>query len=189
MAAKYWRRAYLQGIPNFSQPLSQSLLVFSSTLTGIANIGSGWSLVRGLFWWDFYVQAAPMAPSTSVEVGWWDYMQVVSGAWFTSVPALPSPGPTPLTDINESPEWYHWDPLLPTLPYYENTNPYLDVHFRNENAPLEIGSKRASNVSDENGLFLAYEINDPSGLVNTATSSGVYALGYTIYASCLFDGL
>lgn len=99
-----------------------------------------------------------------------------SGAWTTS--------PTPLTDtsppitIGELGDWGQWEYLYPTIDFVDTLTPQTAiVTWRPEGGTIDTQFRRAVAAPDGIDVWLPWEIQDGSGLINTTTSGVSYFLG------------
>lgn len=99
-----------------------------------------------------------------------------SGQWTTS--------PTPITDasppstLGELGDWGQWEYLYPTVDFVDTLTPQIAVMtWRPKSGTIDTQFRRAAPAGSGIDLWLAWEIQDGSGLINTTTSSVTYSLG------------
>lgn len=99
-----------------------------------------------------------------------------SGGWTTS--------PTPLTDASPPSttaslgDWGQWEYLYPTLDFVNTLTPQLALMtWRPKNGTIDTQFRRAVTHPTGIDLWLPWEIQDGSGLINTTTSGVTYHLG------------
>lgn len=98
------------------------------------------------------------------------------GGWTTS--------PTPLTDTSPPPttaslgDWGQWEYLYPTIDFVNTLTPQIAlVTWRPKNGTIDTQFRRAAPVTTNIDLWLPWEVQDGSGLINTTTSGVTYSLG------------
>lgn len=98
------------------------------------------------------------------------------GGWTTS--------PTPLTDASPPStlaslgDWGQWEYLYPTIDFVNTLTPQVAlVTWRPKSGTIDTQFRRAAPATTNIDLWLPWEIQDGSGLINTTTSGVTYNLG------------
>ena len=98
------------------------------------------------------------------------------GGWTTS--------PTPLTDASPPStlaslgDWGQWEYLYPSVDILDTLTPQVAlVTWRPKNGTIDTQFRRAAPHTTNIDLWMPWEIQDGSGLINTTTSGVTYNLG------------
>lgn len=109
-----------------------------------------------------------------------------SGGWTTS--------PTPLTDASppstlaELGDWGQWEYLYPTIDLIDTLTPQVAlVTWRPKGGTIDTQFRRTVAAPDGIDLWLPWEIQDGSGLINTTTAGVTYNLGARFAQAYAFE--
>jgi hypothetical protein len=149
-------------------PLAQSGLKISTGL-------SPSTLTRSRI--DLELSVLATGTGTGVAAGFWSEVLVVAALWWNDSSVVPSSSPTPITNINESPEYVFWDVLHPTVNYLDVATPTMAVTWKSSSGTIESFAQRKGEPTLHNTAWLTWEILDGSGLINTTSSGITYNLG------------
>lgn len=98
------------------------------------------------------------------------------GGWTTS--PTPLTDPTPPSTLAELGDWGQWEYLYPTVDFVDTLTPQVAlVTWRPKSGTIDTQFRRAAPLTTNIDLWLPWEIQDGSGLVNTTTSGVSYFLG------------
>jgi len=91
---------------------------------------------------------------------------------------------TPLTDANQSPEtpriggWGQWEYLYPTIDFIDTLTPQTAlITWRPKDKTIDTQFRRKQISASGIDLWMPWEIQDGSGLINTTTAGVTYNLG------------
>ena len=101
---------------------------------------------------------------------------------------------TPLTDANPPSElprignWGQWEYLYPTIDFVDTLTPQVAlITWRPKGGTIDTQFRRIQTNSSGIDLFMPWEIQDGSGLINTTTSGVSYNLGARFAQSWLVE--
>jgi hypothetical protein len=109
-----------------------------------------------------------------------------SGGWTTS--------PTPITDTSPPSttaslgDWGQWEYLYPTVDFVNTLTPQVAlVTWRPKNGTIDTQFRRAAGATTGIDLWMPWEIQDGSGLINTSTGGVTYNLGVRFAQSYAYE--
>lgn len=81
-------------------------------------------------------------------------------------------------NVNRFGDWGQWDYLYPSIDFVNTVTPQLAVvTWRPKNGTIDTQFRRANSGTGGFDLFMPWEIQDGSGLINTSTGGVTYELG------------
>jgi hypothetical protein len=174
-----WLRTYGQFIPNGATPTTANQ---NNLQTVGVSTGQSATTLRCRTDIELYLRIVGTGSSnidltvfheTLIAVG---VIASKSGGWTTS--------PTPLTDttppstLAELGDWGQWEYLYPSIDLLDTLTPQVAiVTWRPKNGTIDTQFRRAAPVTTGIDLWMPWEIQDGSGLINTTTSGVSYFLG------------
>lgn len=152
----------------------------------VFNPGTLYTLLRTRLQFFGYVIAS--GSGTGVQLQWWQDVIFNVGVWFDDSAVLPANSPTPITNNNVSPNWVLNSKLDPHLDSFDVASPSESVSWQPHAHDFDVAAERRGNVLSGAGVsvWLAYEVFDPSGIVNTTVAGLKYSLGVNYWLECLF---
>lgn len=172
MSTKNWFTAENTFPNNGATPLVQdSLMLF----TGNSNSTS----LRERLQIEFSVTAG--GAGSGVAVNWWQEVQIAVAAWRAMRSSPPATSPTPISApvLGPPEEWLTWDLLTPRVQVYDQLSPFLQITWNPPKGEIEAFSRRKCSASLTPTTWLAWEVNDPLGVINTTIAGNAYNLGCT----------
>lgn len=172
-------RTFGQFLPTGSTPLSANA---NNTMTAHNGAGVSYSSLRLRTDIELYVLAG--GGTTDVNLAFaYETLIVVGG--FESVAGALAISPTPLTDPVITPttngllDWGQWDYLYPEIQFVDINIPQLVlVTWRPTIPTIDTQFRRRTDQAAGIDLWMPWEIQDGSGLINTTDAGGnTYHLG------------
>lgn len=114
---------------------------------------------------------------TGVVEGWWTEVVVAVGLWPNANAVVPATSPTPLTNINDGTRWLLWDALSPEVQVNDIATPSQTVVWKYDSDVDETFSRITYEDPLLPSFWLAWEIDDGSGVINTTIGGIAYNLG------------
>lgn len=91
---------------------------------------------------------------------------------------IPLTNENPPANVNRFGDWGQWDYLYPSIDFVNTVTPQLAVvTWRPKNGTIDTQFRRANSGTGGFDLFMPWEIQDGSGLINTSTGGVTYELG------------
>lgn len=172
-------RTYGQFIPNGSTPLAPTTNNTASAVVG--GIGS-YSSLRVRTDIELYVLCQGTG-SNDIDLTVFHETLIVVGG-ITSVGGQWTNSPTPLTDasppivLGELGDWGQWEYLYPTIDFVNTLTPQIAlITWRPKGGTIDTQFRRRSDTIDGIDLWMPWEVQDGSGLINTFTAGVAYSLG------------
>jgi len=168
-----WLTAAGAELPSGATPLAQNALLLG-TFTG------GESIVRIRAQIQLTVAFVGSA-GNQVNFGVFNDTHAAAGLILFDTASPPATTPTPLSDPNGTGGqhgWAIWEPLYPSVAAFDPAAVETGViHMNTGNLLVDSESKRKTTPGHTPSLWLAWEINDASGLINNSVGGVTYALG------------
>lgn len=173
MVTRQWSRTGFQFLPDGTVPLAQSSVqVFSPA--------AGDSLLRIRTTLEIFVSAVS-STGNLINFQIETVARVVMGviAYDTASPPLASYLPiTNPTSTPGSSGWLQYEHMYPTVDWFKESDvETTNVTWRSDPITVDTQARRRTTVGNEPSVWLAWEIDDQSGLINTTTAGTTYALG------------
>lgn len=165
---RHWLRSGQVFLHNGSTPTTQDSVKLFTNVAGESTLRQ-----------RHHIQLSVVAggAGAGVDFGYWTECLVAVALWRNSGAIAPAVSPTPLTNINQSPEYLQWEILVPTLQLLDTATPSQVVTWGPKDGVIETFSHRKSELSLVTTTWLCWEILDPSGLINTTSAGITYNLG------------
>lgn len=174
----YWTRETVNSPAGGTTPLSlDNHISFTASHAGD-------SLLRTILDIEMFVLVS--GTGTGVLVKWWQEVFIMVGVWWENESPAPSVSPIPITDVTALPDWVIWNRLTPHVEIDDISSPTQTVFWRSLTGQIDVSSKRTDFAKNGSRVWLAYEIFDAVGVINTTVSSMTYDLGYNASLACLF---
>lgn len=151
--------------------------------TKVFNLPLGSTLLRSRLVFQAYVLVEGAA--TGVPLQWWQDVIVIAALWWNNDSVIPTISPTPITDTDVTPDWVCSEQCLPTVDVYDVATPSESVSWRYPGGVIDVETKRAHKTTTAPTLWLAWEIVDPEGLINTTVGTQTHSLGINAWLACL----
>lgn len=173
MVSRDWTRRWGQFLPDGSVPLVQGGIDLF-TITG------GASLLRARTTLELYVGIVSSSGSLiNFQVA--EVVTAAMGLIMYDSASPPAASATPLTDFADpagSSGWLQWEYMRPTVTYFKESDVETAVvTYRCDPLTIDTQARRRTTVGNVPSVWLAWELDDQSGLINTVTSGTTYALG------------
>jgi len=159
-------------------PLTQN-----AELLNTGPVGSSLLRVR----LDFRMYVSVEGSGGGFAEHWWQDVLAQVGVWWDSSAAAPSTSPTPITNPDPTPDWVINNTLYPHMDVYDVATPYEEVSWTSSTGTIDVFSKRRASSTQVNTLWLAWELNDPSSLINTTSGAFFYGLGCWWWFNALYE--
>jgi hypothetical protein len=170
-------RTFGQFIPNGSTPTAQNA---AETFTLAPVTGAAMSLLRTRTDIELYIRCVA-AGSAKIDSSIWEETLAVVGVEVFPSTAGELISDTPLTNTTPNPAslgWVTWDYLYPEVMNIDFNAPQVaTVVFRPDGGTIDVQSRRAVGVHVGLDIWMPWEIQDGSGLINTTTAGVTYNLG------------
>lgn len=88
--------------------------------------------------------------------------------------------------------WLTWTPMVPTVDYFKESDVETAIWtYRSEPAVIDVQTRRATTVGNDQTWWWSYEIAEDSGtaFLNQTVAGTTYALGYRAYWDLLYETL
>lgn len=108
------------------------------------------------------------------------------GIWFNISPTTPATSSTPITD----PEVFRWisiDVLYPHVDVYDTGTPVSVVTWKPRPGLIESFAQAKASTTEQSTLWVAWEVSDPSGLINATGTPITYPMAAQGQVSFLID--
>lgn len=180
MVTRSHERTGFQFLPDGTVPLAQSS-VTALTLTG------GDSLLRLRTTLEIYVSIVS-STGNLVNFAAMTQARCLMGAILYDTASPPLASYLPITNSTSTPGssgWLQYEEMTPTVDFYKTTDVEVaNFTWRTDPITLDTQSRRRTTSGNGPTLWLAWEIDDQSGLINTTTDGTTYGLGakYTMDA-------
>jgi hypothetical protein len=186
---RQWARTFGQFTPSGSTPTAPTTNNTASTVTGGISKFSTLRLRTDI---ELYVVAG--GGSTDVNLSFAYESLIVVGGLVTVGGSITN-SPTPLTNASISPftgqlgDWGQWEYLYPDIQFVNVNVPQLVVvTWRPRTGTIDTQFRRESNTVNGIDLWMPWEIQDGSGLINTTDAGGnTYFLGARFAQSWLYE--
>lgn len=184
-----WLRAYGQFLPNGSTPKTANANNTQSAESIGSNVTTSLRLRTDI---ELYVLAIGTGSANiDLSVAYETLIAVGSIIYqFGSV----TTSDTPLTDANPPSElprigtWGQWEYLYPTIDFINVLTPQVAlITWRPKAGTIDTQFRRIQTNASGLDLFMPWEIQDGSGLINTTTSGVSYNLGARFAQSWLVE--
>jgi hypothetical protein len=177
--AHNFTRTFGQFLPTGTTPLAATT---NNTMTAHSSGGVSYSSLRLRTDIELYIVAGGGTAGVDLSFAY-ETLIVVGG--FESVAGALAVSPTPLTTPNITPttnglgNWGQWDYLYPTIDFVDTLVPQLVVvTWRPKDKTIDTQFRRRSDQVAGIDLWMPWEIQDGSGLINTTDAHGnTYHLG------------
>lgn len=152
----------------------------------VFNPALGTTLLRTRLQFFGYVIAS--GAGTGVQLQWWQDVIFNVGVWWVDNAVIPANSPTPITNNNISPNWVLNSKLDPHVDTFDVASPSESVSWKPHGTDFDVSSERRGLVTVGPGptVWVAYEVVDPSGIINTTVGGLKYSLGVNYWLECLF---
>lgn len=184
-----WERTFGQFLPSGTTPTAANA---NQTLSAIPAGAQNITSLRLRTDIELYVLCQGSG-SSDIDLGVFHETLIVvgsivsqSGTWTTS--------PTPLTDTSppittgELGTWGQWEYLYPTIDFVDTLTPQVAlITWRPKNGTIDTQFRRAVAAPTGIDLWMPWEIQDGSGLINTTTGGVSYNLGARFAQSWLYE--
>lgn len=186
---KQWDRPYGQFLPTGTTPKTADQ---NNTATAVSGGISKYTTLRLRTDIELYVIAG--GGSTDVDLSF-AYETLIAVGALATVGGSVTNSPTPLTDatlpsfIGSLGDWGQWEYLYPDIQFVNVNVPQLVVvTWRPRMGTIDTQFRRQSNTINGIDLWMPWEIQDGSGLINTTDAGGnTYYLGARFAQSWLFE--
>lgn len=181
MATKHgWQRAYGQYLPTGTTPLAPQTNN-TATAGGAGELRTSSLRLRTDI--ELYVVAGGGNADANLAFVYETIMAV--GSILAPKGALTDNSPIPLGNANNAAslstlgDWVQWEYLYPTIDFVDVNVPQLViVTWRPKGGTIDTQARRAENSSTGIDLWMPWEVQDGSGLINTTDANGnFYYLG------------
>lgn len=137
---------------------------------------------------QFFGYVIASGAGTGVQLQWWQDVIFNVGVWFDDAVVLAANSPTPITNNNLSPNWVLNSKLDPHVDTFDVASPSESVSWKPHGSDFDVASERRGGVLSGAGVsvWVAYEVFDPSGIINTTVGGLKYSLGINYWMECLF---
>jgi hypothetical protein len=178
-----WQRTLGQFLANGATPLVANQNQISDAVTG------GASLLRARTDIEFYVTAS--GTSGNIDFSVYDETVIMLGLVFYDTATLPTTSGTPITDASGpllGATWLQWEYMYFDLTELNNLSPQFAVGtYRPRGGTIDTQSRRTSTRGNAPSLWMPWEVQNGSGLINTTTGGVTYALGVRFAQSALYE--
>lgn len=181
-----WLTSFGQFVPSLPAPL----LANQNNLYDAATSPSPVSMLRARTDIELYVVAAGSA-SANIDLSFFYETVMAVGLIGYSANVDPATSATPLTTPTDPPGssgWLQWEYLYPELQFVNTLTPQLAVGvWRPRGGTIDTQARRKlpNNVSNFS-VWLPWEVQNGSGLINTTTGGVTYSLGARFAQRSLF---
>lgn len=173
MITRKWSRTGFQFLPDGTVPLAQSSV-------SVFNPAGGDSILRIRCTLEIIcsiVSSTGNLINFQAETVVRAMMGVI--AYDTASPPLASFLPiTNSTSTPGSSGWLQWEHMHPTVDFFKESDvETANITWRTDPITVDTQSRRRTTAGNVPSVWLAWELDDQSGLINTTTSGTTYALG------------
>lgn len=184
-----WQRTYGQFLANGATPVKATGIQTISVTPGTAHSLSSLRLRTDI---EMYV-VAQATGTNPINFAFMDEVIMVVGS-IVYVGGSELSSQTPLTDLDAPPitgslgGWGQWEYLYPDLTNVDLNSPELAiVTWRPRQGTIDTQFRRTTTASTGMDLWMPWEIQDGSGLINTTTAGVTYNLGVRFAQSWLSE--
>lgn len=183
---RQWLTSFGQFLPNGSTPKTATQNNLYDAATSPSNV----SMLRARTDIELYVRCTATGTST-IDSSVWEETIMAVGLIGYSANVDPATSATPLstpTDPPGSSGWMQWEYLYPDLMNIDFNAPEVaTIVWRPRQGTIDTQARRAlPNSVSAFSVWLPWEIQDGSGLINTTTNGVTYNLGARFAQRSLF---
>jgi len=186
---KHWGRAFGQFIPNGATP---KIAFQNNTMSAQSAGNSHFASLRLRTDIELYVLCVGTGSANiNLAVAYESLFAVgsiayVGAAQTTSDTPLTNPTPNPVTGSLGA--WGQWEYLYPTIDFINVLTPQVAlITWRPKSGTIDTQYRRDVNSINGIDLFMPWEVQDGSGLINTTTGGVSYNLGARFAQSWLWE--
>ena len=122
-----------------------------------------------------YVTAQGAGPG--IRLQWWQDVIFQVALWWDNSAVVPATSPTPIATLDPSPNYLFSNALEPRMDVFDIATPHENVSWRPPEGIIDVSAKRKTTNATPPTVWLAYEVFDNSGIINTTTAGVTYSLG------------
>ena len=135
---------------------------------------------------EFFGYVLVAGAGSGFQLQWWQDVIFNVGVWWDDSAVVPANSPTPISNSTVSPDWVCNEQLRPHVDTYDVASPSENVSWTYPGGVIDVESKRKAQTGTAPSVWVAWEVFDPTGIINTTNSGEFYALGINAWLSCLF---
>lgn len=168
MATNIWTRTGQIFPHDGSQPLTQNALK-------IYERAGGATAERQRL--DIELSVVAGGSGSGVVEGWWTEVIVSIGIWANTNAVVPALSPTPLSNADDGTRWLLWDVMHAEVQVNDTLTPSQTIAWKYSTGDDETRSRFTYETTLTGSLWVAWEIDDGSGVINTTIGGIAYNLG------------
>lgn len=177
MSTKAWTRQFVSEPFTTPAPLVQNA-------AQLFTLTAGQTVVRTRF--DVQMTVISTGTGSGFDPRIWSQMIIGVGIWWNAAASVPPISQTPISGAG-SDNWLIIGALYPTVESYDVASPFTAVAFNPKPGTLESFGQRKVPATQTGSIWLAWEVVDPTGLVNAGGAGVAYSLGFMGQLSCLIE--